>query len=127
MSIRGNRVCVFKEESLSVKGWSPEAVRLNSSEFGRERSDRENYKGRSRKEESSTTELVFENPLFVHEPGLDRFCAKDRAMASAGNGGEQGGADEAPTHPKLPVGDESDLPRGQGGRAALESRRTTIG
>jgi hypothetical protein len=77
------------------------------------------FKGASQSGARLNPCAVIDNPLFVYDPGSERNSARVQSMASAGNGGEKGGAGEAPTHPKLPVEDAAVPRRGQGSRAAI--------
>lgn len=57
----------------------------------------------------------FNNPLFDPE-ATSAATARSPSMSSAGDGGEKGGADEAPTHPKSFGGDAMVPARGSGGQ-----------
>jgi hypothetical protein len=54
--------------------------------------------------ENPNPRVFVDNLLFVHDPGRNQFQSRSRLMASVSNKGDQGGADEAPTHPKLLAG-----------------------
>ena len=59
--------------------------------------------------------VPFNNPLFDPE-ATSAATACSPSMSSAGDGGEKGGADEAPTHPKSFGGDAMVPARGSGGQ-----------
>ncbi|KAK1611979.1 hypothetical protein QYE76_035652 [Lolium multiflorum] len=77
-------------------------------------------RGSTKEVEVPKSAAVFDNPLFAYDPGLDRNQARARPIASARNGGDQGGADEAPTRPKLLAGGAFVPPRGQGTQVAFD-------
>ena len=55
-------------------------------------------------QEEKRSRKVFVNPLFDPDPGIDRSILRPRAMSSTGTGGDHGGTDEDPTHPKVLTG-----------------------
>ncbi|KAM0822179.1 hypothetical protein ACQ4PT_071665 [Festuca glaucescens] len=107
MSLRQNQVYVVIEESRLPTGKSPGGLRPEVAAAEKEGFGREGLKQGLGAEKLSNASLIFDNPLFAHDPGLARAFSKDRAMDPASNWGEQGGADEAPTRPKLLAGASS--------------------
>ncbi|KAM0873878.1 hypothetical protein ACQ4PT_037787 [Festuca glaucescens] len=107
MSLRRNQVYVVREESRLPTGKSPGGLRPEAAAAEKEGFGREGLKQGLGAEKLSNTSLIFDNPLFAHDPGLARAFSKDRVMDPASNWGEQGGADEAPTRPKLLAGASS--------------------
>ncbi|KAM0905927.1 hypothetical protein ACQ4PT_016955 [Festuca glaucescens] len=118
MSIHGNREFESREESRLVSARSPEAIRTIYSDREEARSNLEGHIRDGQTGVRFQPSAVIVNPLFAHDPGPNRNLAHVYSMASAGNGGEKGGAGEAPTHPKLPAEDVIALRRGQATGAA---------
>ncbi|KAM0926168.1 hypothetical protein ACQ4PT_003739 [Festuca glaucescens] len=104
MNLRGQRVSEVREESRSVKGRSPGGVRPDLVVDGKGKVKDKGTRGTREISGSHAiprSSKIFDNPIFAYDPGSDRSSARDRSMDLVGNGGDQGGAGEAPTHPKL--------------------------
>jgi hypothetical protein len=119
MSIRGNQVSEDIKEKGSYTGRDPEFTRPPGFAKPRGGSNLEPFKRVVRQEQRVNPFLVVENPLFVYDPGLGQSNLCVQPMDPASNGGDQGGANEAPTRPKLLAGDSSVPTRGQGSKTAF--------
>ncbi|KAM0915939.1 hypothetical protein ACQ4PT_010507 [Festuca glaucescens] len=113
MSLRGNQVFVVRKESRSSTERSPGGLRLEAAIVEKEsRVSQPSLSGLGVGKISNAS-VIFDNPIFACDPGSDQSLACDRPMDLVGNGGNQGGAAEAPTRPKLLVGASSGSAHGQ--------------
>ncbi|KAM0927972.1 hypothetical protein ACQ4PT_002186 [Festuca glaucescens] len=113
MSLRGNHVFVVRKESRSSTERSPGGLRLEATVVEKEsRVSQPSLSGLGAGKISNAS-VIFDNPIFAYDPGSDQSLACDRPMDLVGNGGNQGGAAEAPTRPKFLVGASSGSAHGQ--------------
>ncbi|KAM0877876.1 hypothetical protein ACQ4PT_035180 [Festuca glaucescens] len=101
MSLRRNQVLEVNTTPQSCEGKSPGKIRSGKpADLKASLIQEVNIKA-ERHRANPNPFVAVNNPLFVYDPGLDRDPVHARPMASASNGGDHGGADEAPTRPKL--------------------------
>jgi hypothetical protein len=102
-------------KSRLAAGRSPEDLRQGFNEESRRRSDHGLLIEGNLADRAVSSSFIVK-PLFDADPVRDRIPTLNSMMSSNGNGGDQGGAVEAPAHPKLLVGGAAGSSHDQGRR-----------